>query len=72
MIQTIEATIDENGGVHLLEAVHLSAPRRALVTILEAKPIETNLEAAYREMAGDEAREREALEWADTTVGDVG
>ncbi len=35
MIQTVEAVIDEQGNVRLLEPVHLSAARRALVTILE-------------------------------------
>jgi len=30
------------------------------------------LEAAYKEMAQDEEREAEALEWAEATVGDVG
>jgi hypothetical protein len=34
VIQTVEAIIDENGCVHLLEQVHLSSARRALVTIL--------------------------------------
>jgi len=29
------------------------------------------MEAAYREMAQDEAREQEALEWAEATIGDV-
>ena len=29
------------------------------------------LEAAYREMAREEAREADALEWAEATVGDV-
>jgi hypothetical protein len=29
------------------------------------------LEAAYRQMAQDEAREAEALEWAEATIGDV-
>ena len=29
------------------------------------------LEAAYKQMAQDEEREAEALEWAETTVGDV-
>jgi hypothetical protein len=35
MIRTIEAVIDVQGRVKLSEPVHLSAPRRALVTILE-------------------------------------
>ena len=29
------------------------------------------LELAYQQMARDETREAEALEWADATVGDV-
>ena len=35
MIQTIEAVIDEQGNVRLLEPVRLAESRRALVTILE-------------------------------------
>ncbi len=38
MIQTVEAIIDQNGNVRLLEAVKLTASRRALVTILEEEP----------------------------------
>ena len=44
MIRTVEAIIDERGAVLLQEAVALSAPRRALVTILEEEP--NNHEAA--------------------------
>jgi len=33
--------------------------------------IGTDLEVAYRRMAQEEAREKEALEWAEATVGDV-
>jgi hypothetical protein len=35
MIRTVEAVIDKEGKVRLLEPVQLSSPRRALVTILE-------------------------------------
>lgn len=38
MMQTVEAIIDENGQVRLLENVRLSAARRALLTILEDAP----------------------------------
>jgi hypothetical protein len=38
MIRTIEAVIDENGNVRLLEPVRPGAPRRALVTILDERP----------------------------------
>jgi hypothetical protein len=40
MIRTLEAVIDESGGVKLLEQVRLSAASRALVTILEEEPLE--------------------------------
>jgi hypothetical protein len=33
--------------------------------------IEDELDAAYREMAADEQREHEALEWAEATIADV-
>ena len=35
MIRTVEAVIDEQGTVRLDEAVRLSAPRRAVVTIFD-------------------------------------
>jgi hypothetical protein len=35
MIRTVEAVVDENGTVRLLEPVALSEARRALVTILD-------------------------------------
>ena len=39
MIRTIEAFVDEDGTVRLLEDVRLSAPHRALVTIFEEEPV---------------------------------
>jgi hypothetical protein len=39
MLKTIEAVIDEQGNVHLLEPIRLSVARRALVTILEVEPL---------------------------------
>lgn len=38
MIRTVEAVIDEQGNVRLLERVELSSVRRALVMILEDAP----------------------------------
>lgn len=37
-MQTIEATIDEHGIVHLQQPVALPMPRRALVTVLDEEP----------------------------------
>ncbi len=35
MMQTVQAVIDKNGKVHLLENIQIAKPRRALVTILD-------------------------------------
>ena len=65
MIRTVEAMIDEHGSVLLQEAIVLSAPRRALVTILDDEPFsnETALlsEAA---LAEDWNRPEEDAAWA--------
>ncbi|HEV7798970.1 MAG TPA: hypothetical protein VGO73_12470 [Pyrinomonadaceae bacterium] len=72
MSQTIDAVIDEDGVVRLLKPVHLSGTRRALVTILDDQPSWAgDLDAGYREMGQEEAREVEALELAEATIGDV-
>lgn len=72
MSQTVDAVIDEDGAVRLLKPVHLPGARRALVTILDDQPAwEGDLDAGYREMAQDEARESQALELAEATIGDV-
>jgi hypothetical protein len=72
MSQTIEAIVDAQGRVRLLEAVHLNGARRALVTILEDGPTDNlTMDLAYREMSEDEAAEADALEWAESTIGDI-
>jgi hypothetical protein len=38
MLRTVEAVIDIQGQVHLLEPISLTGARRALVTILEEAP----------------------------------
>ena len=46
MIRTVEAVIDEQGNVRLIEPVQLPSPRRALVTILEDRQVGSSLETA--------------------------
>jgi hypothetical protein len=46
MIRTVEAVIDEQGNVRLLEPVRLPSSRRALVTILEDRAGAGNAESA--------------------------
>ena len=38
MLRTVEAVIDAQGHVHLLEPLSLTGARRALVTILDEEP----------------------------------
>ena len=72
MSQTLEAVIDKEGKVQLLESIRLAEAHRALVTILDDTPSdESALELGYQQMAQDEEREAEALEWAEATIGDV-
>ena len=37
-MKTVEAIIETNGEVHLVEPIRVLSPRRALVTILEEAP----------------------------------
>jgi len=72
MSQTIEAIIDKDGKVQLLESIRLGEARCALVTILDDLPTdESTLELGYQQMGLDEESEAEALEWAEATIGDV-
>jgi hypothetical protein len=66
MIQTVEAVIDQNGKVELLESITLPTSRRALVTILEEEPVVTNETAILSEeaLAQDWNRPEEDEAWS--------
>ena len=67
MIRTVEATIDEQGNVRLLEPVKLGSTRRALVTILEDAPAaQANETALLSEaaLAKDWNRPEEDVAWS--------
>ena len=67
MIQTIEAVIDEEGRVQLLEDVRLPEARRALVTILEEEPAAEVSETALmseQSLAEDWNRPEEDEAWS--------
>ena len=49
MLRTVEAVIDEQGQVRLLEPVQLAGARRALVTILDDEPVDTKADEAHVE-----------------------
>jgi hypothetical protein len=66
-IRTVEAVIDEDGRVRLLEPVALGTPRRALVTILnehaQVQTAETAL-LSERALAEDWDRPEEDQAWS--------
>ncbi len=67
MIQTVEAVIDENGRVQLLEDERLPEARRALVTILEEEPATEVSETALlseQSLAEDWNRPEEDEAWS--------
>jgi hypothetical protein len=67
MIRTVEAVIDEQGNVRLLESVDLPGARRALVTVLEEEPIATVPDTALlteKALAEDWNRSEEDAAWS--------
>jgi len=67
MLRTIEAVIDEQGNVRLLESVRLLAVRRAFVTILEEEPVISVPETALLSepaLAEDWNRPEEDAAWS--------
>jgi predicted CopG family antitoxin len=71
MQKKLTITVDEQ----VYEGLHKVIGRRNISQFIEAlvRPhvIGVDLDAAYQAMAEDEAREAEALEWAEATIGAV-
>jgi len=66
MLKTLEAVIDDQGRIQLLEEVQLSKPRRALVTILDEESEEAVSETSRLSepaLAADWNREEEDEAW---------
>jgi predicted CopG family antitoxin len=71
MQKKLTITVDEE----VYNGLHRVIGRRRISRFLEdlARPhvVSRHLEAAYQEMAQDEAREAEALAWSEGLIGDV-
>jgi hypothetical protein len=71
MQKKLTITVDERvyNGLHTVVG-----PRRIsqfIESLVRPYVVGKDLDVAYQQMAADEAREAEALEWAEATVGDV-
>jgi siroheme synthase (precorrin-2 oxidase/ferrochelatase) len=71
MHKKLTITLDER----VYAGLHSVIGRRRISTFIESlvRPyvIGKDLEIAYKQMAQDESRESEALQWAEATAGDV-
>ncbi|MBI4536934.1 MAG: addiction module antitoxin [candidate division NC10 bacterium] len=71
MQKKLTITID----AEVYDGLHRIIGRRRISRFIESlvRPhvAQPDLDAAYRQMAADEAQEAEALEWAEGTIGDV-
>jgi hypothetical protein len=71
MQKKLTITIDEK----VYKGLHLRIGRgnisQFIETLVRPHVVDKDLEAAYKRMAQEEAREAEALDWAEATIGDV-
>ena len=71
MQKKLTITLDDQ----VYEGLHKVIGRRKISGFIESlvRPdvVRKDLEREYRRMAQEEAREREALEWSEATLGDV-
>jgi len=64
MIQTVEAVVDPNGNVRLLEDIRLTGPRRALLTILDDAPRSEETALLSERALADWSRTEEDAAWS--------
>jgi len=71
MQKKLTITIDEKVYEGLYTVIGRRRISRFIGDLVRPHVIPQDLEAAYKQMAQDEERESEALEWAEATIGDV-
>ncbi len=71
MRKKLTITIDERVYAGLHRVIGRRRMSRFIESLVRPHVVGKDLEAAYRQMAQDDAREAEALAWAEGTVGDV-
>ncbi len=71
MQKKLTITIDEQVYEGLYRVIGRRRISRFIEDLVRPYVMLPDLEAAYQQMAQEEEREAEALEWAEATVGDV-
>lgn len=71
MQKKLTITIDEKVYAGLHAVIGRGRISRFIEDLVRPHVIGVDLAAAYEQMAQDEEREAEALEWAEATIGDV-
>lgn len=71
MQKKLTVTIDEDVYKGLREIIGPRKISRFIEDLVRPHVVKKNMYAAYEEMAADEVREAEALEWAEGTFGDI-
>jgi predicted CopG family antitoxin len=71
MHKKLTITVDEDVYAGLHRAVGRHRISQFIESLVRPHVLQEELMTAYREMAEDETREREALEWAESTAMDV-
>ncbi|MBF8302261.1 MAG: uncharacterized protein HW396_542 [Candidatus Dadabacteria bacterium] len=71
MQKKLTITIDEKVYKGLHRVIGQGLISQFIESLVRPHVIPQDLEAAYKQMAQDETREAEALEWSEATIGDV-
>ncbi len=71
MQKKLTITVDEQVYFGLHNVIGQRKISKFIESLVRPHVVKPNLESAYQEMALDESRETEALEWAESTIGDV-
>ncbi len=71
MRKKLTITLDEMVYRGLHEIIGRGRISRFIEDLVRPHVVSEDLDAAYSQMAQDQARESEAFEWAEATIGDV-
>jgi hypothetical protein len=64
MLKAVEATIESDGRIHLLEPLHLEHSCRAIVTIIEEPDVPETALLSQQSLAHDWERPEEDAAWS--------